>query len=493
MQGKMQRAYWRSSYRRSIVGPLFLIGIGVVALLLTMHAINGTIFWQWYGRWWPLILIAAGLVMAVESLLFHRNVSARIRIGGGAILLGILLAIVGIVAAHNDINWTAVGQHIQWGDNVNLAQMFGEKHQSTEQLVHPLVAGTTVILQNPHGDVTVANGTDDAMHLTLDKTVYSNSDSDADRKMHAFEPLITSSGSVVTVHIPSSDSQTADLKITLPATIAVEIHANHGDVTVNGRQAAVAVNSTWGDVQLDSIQGPVHTTMRKGDFSANNLMQGLNLAGRMDNATATQIAGPVTMDGDFFGDVRLERLNGPAHFHSSRTDMEFARLDGSISLDSGDLTLENATGPVVLTTHAKDIEIHKITGPLTVHNSDGSIEVTAASPIGSMNIENRNGSVQVSLPSDAKFSVEATAVDGEVHTDFNLSTENENQHSIVSGSVGGGGPLLHLTAEKGDISLNKIGAGETQHASANDASASPSPMPRHVRPPAQKTGPSSQE
>ena len=49
------------------------------------------------------------------------------------------------------------------------------------------------------------------MHVTLDKTVYSNSDSEARREMEELEPLITSSGNVVTVHMPSERRQVADM------------------------------------------------------------------------------------------------------------------------------------------------------------------------------------------------------------------------------------------------------------------------------------------
>jgi len=44
----------------SVVGPVILIGVGVVALLVLTGHIAGGEFWAWYGRWWPLLLICAG-------------------------------------------------------------------------------------------------------------------------------------------------------------------------------------------------------------------------------------------------------------------------------------------------------------------------------------------------------------------------------------------------------------------------------------------------
>ncbi len=457
MQREAYRAQFRSYSRGSLVGPLLLLGIGIVALLITTHHIDAAGFWHWYGRWWPLILIAAGVVLGLESLAFSNY--SRIRLGGGVVLLAIVLACLGIAAAHKNINWSAIGDQLDMGNgNINLAQIFGDKHEATEQVEHALPANGTLIIQNPHGNVTIASGSgtgDGQMHLALDKFVYSSSDSDAKRKLQALEPLITSNGGVITVHMPTSDRQTADMNITVPATTALQVRAGHGDVTIHDRQAAVDVTAEHGDIRLTGIAATVHAVMHDGDFSASNIKGDLNLSGRMDDVTLSQVTGATALDGDFFGDVRLEKLQGRVHLHSSRTDIQTAQLAGTVSLDSDNLTVENATGPVVVATEAKDIAVRRITGEVRVHNANGDVVVSTLNPVGAMNIENRNGSVQLTLPADAKFSVQATAVDGEVHSDFPLTTSNVNDHSTASGAVGGGGPLVHITAEKGDITLHR--------------------------------------
>jgi hypothetical protein len=50
----------------SVVGPILLIGVGVVALLVVTGRIAGGDFWTWYGKWWPLLLIGAGLALLGE-------------------------------------------------------------------------------------------------------------------------------------------------------------------------------------------------------------------------------------------------------------------------------------------------------------------------------------------------------------------------------------------------------------------------------------------
>lgn len=463
MQAKMQRAAYRASLRNysrgSLVGPLLLIVIGVVALLLTMHRIDSAYFWRWYGHYWPLVLIGAGVVLALESLAFSRY--SRIRLGGGVVLLGIILAFIGVAAAHHhDINWTAVGDQLDInGNNLDLAQVFGDKHEASEQIDHPLPANATVVIQNPRGDVTIsaASGTAavNQMQLALDKSVYSDSDSKADARLRALEPLITSAGNVVTVNMPSNDRQVADMTITLPADAAVQVRSDHGNVTVTGRNAPVTATANNGDIQLSSIVGAVNATMHQGDFSASGVQGDLTVTGRMNDVSLSQVKGASSLQGDFFGTVHLENLNGPVHYHSSRTDIQLAQLAGSLSLDDGDMTLDNVTGPISIATRDMEIQLRRVSGAVQVHNSNGGIDVSALAPIAAMSIENKNGSVRVAVPANAKFSVDATAVNGEVHTAFNLSTHNTDNHSIVSGSVDGGGPLIHITADSGDITLHK--------------------------------------
>src|SRR5487761_1279322 len=69
-QWRAQRYQWkaqRQALRRgSILGPLLLIGIGVVVLLIHTGKLPPFLLWEWYGRHWPLLLVAAGVVLLLE-------------------------------------------------------------------------------------------------------------------------------------------------------------------------------------------------------------------------------------------------------------------------------------------------------------------------------------------------------------------------------------------------------------------------------------------
>ena len=67
--------------------------------------------------------------------------------------------------------------------------------------------------------------------------------------------------------------------------------------------------------------------------------------GRTNEIAVEDVEGAVHLNGEFQESVRLVRVSKTVSFHSSRTDMEFARLDGRLDLDSGDLRADTLFGP----------------------------------------------------------------------------------------------------------------------------------------------------
>ena len=63
---RAQRYYRRSLRRPSMLGPLVLIVVGVIALLVETNQLNAVHLWDWYIRWWPLLLIGVGLLSLGE-------------------------------------------------------------------------------------------------------------------------------------------------------------------------------------------------------------------------------------------------------------------------------------------------------------------------------------------------------------------------------------------------------------------------------------------
>ncbi len=153
--------------------------------------------------------------------------------------------------------------------------------------------------------------------------------------------------------------------------------------------------------------------------------------------------------------VRLIRISKTVSFRSSRTDMEFSRLDGRLDLDSGDLRADSLTGPMRLTTRSKDIALEGLSGDLRLEDSNGTVEVGLHKP-GNIQIDNRKGDVQVSIPPNTAIKVEARTREGEIQSDFDeIKVDNRDKEASASGSIGTNGPKLVMNCDKGTIEIRK--------------------------------------
>ena len=463
----MYRAQMRGLRRSSIVGPLLVIAVGVVFLLMQIGRIPPGVLWSWYGRWWPLLLIGIGVIRLAEWAVDQaalRNadpVAMRPRrvLGGGVIFLLVVLASTGLV-------FSAVRNHgdVMFGHGFsinqdNLDEFLGDKHESDQTLAQACPENASVSIENPRGDVSVSGTSDDGqIHISAHKEIFTRSDSEAESKARQLSPRIDANGSSLSVMMPPMEGGRADLTVTLPASAALTVNANRGDVRLRSFKAAVAVTANHGDVDLVGISGPVSGHINNGDssFTAHAVTGSISIEGRGKDLTLSDMSGPVAMSGEFFGTTHLEHIRGPIRFHTSRTDFQLARLDGEVEISpNADLSADQVAGPVTLNTRNRNITLERVSGDLAVTNHNGSVDLTMAPPVGNVTVENRNGSVNVTMPNDAGFVVQADTQNGDLENEFSLPNGGGENHPSVSGTVNKGGPLLRVSTSQGDISLKK--------------------------------------
>ena len=344
MQQDLARAQ-RSAYRQqlrgrsrgSIVGPLLVLAVGVVFLLVQLGRLSLPRAADWYGRWWPLLLVGVGALLLAEWGLdqIRESTGPRRSIGSGIIFLLVLLAVSGIAVnagGRSGRGLLAEGLHL---DPDNLGEFLGDKHESDQSSVEPLAPGGALWVVNPRGDVTIAGTSDDGqVHLQLHREIYSRSDQEASNKAQQLVPSVTHTGSGLSISLPVVDGGRADLTLTVPAAAAQTLTVDHGDVHVSSMKAPLTVLANHGDVDLSAITGPItaHINNSESSFSAHSVTGAVTLAGRGHDVTLSDIHGAVTLGGDFFGTTHLERIEGAVTFRTTRTDLQLARVVGEVEI-----------------------------------------------------------------------------------------------------------------------------------------------------------------
>lgn len=460
---KAQRYAWKASYGGtyvprvpSIVGPIILVAIGIIGLLIYSGRIEPTQFWSWYGHWWPLLLIVAGLALLGEWALDLRRATPVHRSGGFVGGL-IFLAILGLGAAGWSSWWGPM--RASWGDNGdNFFNMFGlPEHDQDQQALNANVPSNAVIqIENPRGDVSVTAGDGNQVQVQAHLVAYANSDDSARKIFDAEQSHVTVSGTTALIKSDSNDSGRVNMAITVPKGAQVNVNAGRGDVTVAGLGSGVNIVSAHGDVHLSSLQGSVQVRFPgdKHDFSAHDIQGDVTASGNCNDLTLSEIKGKVVLDGEIFGDVHFESLSGPVHLHTSITEVELASLPGDMTLDSDDLRVTEAHGQVRVTTHAKDVDLSQIYGDVYVNNNHGQISIE---PAGSYNLQatNGKGDIEVTLPPDASATVDARTRNGDIVSDYPIPSLGDDESKTAKWTVGSGKTNIALTTDVGDVRVKK--------------------------------------
>lgn len=446
---------------RSLFGPIVLIAIGVVFTLRNFGYLRSATIVHWFGLYWPVLIIVWGLFKLLDHYRAQRAGYPTRGIGSGGVVLLIFLILCGLaISGSEKVNWGQLSDEIDLGDEVTL---FGNTYTYTADLDQAIPAGvTTLRVVSERGDVTVSPSDQDHIKVTVRKSIGASNEADARQYDSQTRPQISVSGDTLLLNantVGAGDKPVkSNLEISVPRKLALDIATKRGDVTVRQRQGDVKASTTRGDVTAEDITGFVALTVRRGSVTATKITGDLSVDGRIDNTTVSEVGGSVRFNGDFFGDMNLSRIAKTVSFKSARTDLEFAGLKGEMLMQSGDLRATGPVGPLRVATRAKDIHLEDVTGDVRIDDSNAEVEIHAGkTPLGNIQVDNRRGRIALTVPDRAGFQLDARANHGEVQSDFDIKIESSGHDSRGSGSVGGGGPSVRLSTDRGDIEIRKAG------------------------------------
>jgi len=440
----------------SIVGPLILIGIGIVAFLIVTGHIAAEGFWTWYAHWWPLLLIGAGLALLAEWAI-DATLKVPVRRGGSFVGILVLLAIIGLGAAGWD-NWWGPFRANFGDQSDDFFNAFGRPERDFDQQVlnAAIPANGSIQIQNPRGDVSITAGDGPNVEVQSHEVAYANSDSDAKKIWDSEAAHLTVSGNAVVVKSESNNSGRLNLTITVPKSAKVSVDAGHGDITAAGLGAGINLTASHGDVHLSSIAGSVQVHFPSGhhDFSAHQVDGDLTSDGDINDLTLSEIKGKITQNGEILGDVHIENSGGPIHLHTSVTDLQVGALPGDLTLNSDDLRITEAKGPVRVTTHSKDLDLSQIYGDSYAEDRDGRISIEPAGNYG-VEAKDSKGDVELTLPPNASATVNARTHNGDIVSDYNMPSLEDSENKSATFQIGSGGNRIVLTTDNGDIRVKK--------------------------------------
>jgi len=447
---------------RSMAGPFVLIVLGIVFLLGTMGVLSRARMWHLSANYWPVLLIVWGVIKLIEYQRAQREGTRASGIGAGGIFLVIMIVVCGLIANQLDrVNWSGLKDEINIDDS-DFSNIFGQTYNFNDQLEQTFPSDASLKVIDVHGAVSVHPSDDNKITVVVRKRIGADNEQDADKYNSQTKPTITAIGGLVTLNAMAEAAGDhpveTDLDISLPRKVPVSITSRRGDVTVSGRSGNLDISSQHADTSVEDVTGNVKVSQEKGSVKVQQVTGDVHVEGRLNEVSVADIRGSAQLDGEFQESVKLERITKTVTFKSSRTDMEFSGIAGSLDLDSDDLHAAQITGPLHLTTRSKNIRLDDVSGDVRLQDDNGTVEVGMRA-LGNIQIDNRNGDVQLSVPDKAGFRLDARVRDGEIQSDFpELKVNNDEHESKANGSVGNGGAHIIVNNEHDGFEIRRAPA-----------------------------------
>jgi hypothetical protein len=443
--------------RRSIFSGLLLILLG--ALFLVARFNPDFHLWHVFWRFSPLLLILWGVAKLIDNFAAQRSGQLRPPLlnGGEAALLVLIVFVLGGMAIYSKIREKNPDL------SIDMSMFNQESSQSHELPAKSIPAGSHVTIETSRGNVNVHAGDGTELRVNASETAHASNESTAEHIVKDVQIAIDKTPDGYLVHPINQDvahaSISVDFEVTVPKSSTVTIHTGHGDVNVADVVGALTVSSVQGDIEIHDCGSDVSAALTKGDVRITNAKGNVHVTGKGNEVEVTGVAGDATVNGEFFGPIRVRDVGKTTHYQSQKADLVLVHLTGLLELDSRSVEISDVGGLANLATQNKDIEVENVAGKLNIADTNGSVKVGYAQPPKeNISIANDSGEVDLTLPSESTFEISAISKSGEVQSDFDnpsLVSSSDNGTGKLVGKVGASGPKINIVTSYGTININK--------------------------------------
>lgn len=302
----------------------------------------------------------------------------------------------------------------------------------------------------------------------------------------------------------SSAGLEADLDLTVPPGVRLDVRSDSGDVEGEGPFGSSKVHSAFGSVQIRDVDGDVEAASSSGDVTVGGTKGKKVVAkssfGRVQLADceSSEIevrssSGDVKLENvhgerlrveSSFGKVEIRRAGGELEAELSSGDVSLKDWSGkraSISTKYGSATAEHTSGALEAKSSSGEVDVRDHEGSLAAHSSYGEVRVEGVFPAleadsssgdvvvhaktgsridSGWKIASSYGSVKLVVPDGFGCHLDAKTSYGEVSVgvpiELDAGMRKKSSHS-ARGNLNGGGGSVVLRCQGGDVKVESGG------------------------------------
>jgi DUF4097 and DUF4098 domain-containing protein YvlB len=447
-------APYRPERPRSFFGPILLVAIGIVLLLGTTGRIHWPSIVWWFAHYWPVILILWGIARLAEYILAKQRGYPPARLGAGSIVFLVFFILFGITATQlSGVDWG----HFRGMINDSDMDFFGNGYDFTDNFAAEVPEATQFKILGNHADIHITPSEDSQAHFIVHKTLHGDSEDAAKHMNETTRPKFQQQGTLWVLDMTGGDFDKGrfNLDLQLPRNPAVSVSTHNGDVSINGRRGPVDASSDHGNITAEEITGSAAVHLKHGNLTISKVSGDVTVDGTISDSNFSDVGGLVTLNGTYWGTMQMSHISKPVHFVSTRTDLQFTRLDGDFTMEPDELRASGIVGPFRLVTRSKGVHLEDVSGDVHIDDRNASVEVSSKGAPGNTDISNIHGEIDLSFPANAGFQLDAQSIGGEIQSEFNLNVNNQGNTATARGTVGKGGSDVRVKADHGTIQIKK--------------------------------------
>lgn len=460
---------------------LVLISVGI---LLVLHNYGHLELQGFFKRWWPLLIIFWGLMK-----LYKRTAGQRFGGGAGGITAGEVFLVIGMlvllgIVVGVDYTKERFGSTIKElsGDNYGFDLDVGPK---------PIPGNAHVLVRVNQGDITVRASDEAQIRVSGKKNARSWDEKEGERLAKPVNVEIVQNGDRYEVrplgYNQSDERISLDLEVSVPKKSPLVVKTEKGDVAISDFASDVSVTDHEGDVEVRGTNGDVSVEMKKGDVKVLDTKGDVKVSGKGGEIEVNDTTGSLTVEGDFYGPVRADKVLKGVRMVSARTDLTVSALTGHLEAGTGNLDLIDAPGNINLRTRDTEVNVENPGGKVGIEDRNANVSVRfTTAPKEDVQITNSSSGILVTIPGSSSFEIDANCRNCDIDSEFpGLGpVKAPSGDASLTGKFGSGkGPKITLKTSYGNIELKRTAIFAPPKPPAPPAVPAP-PIPQVPIPPA---------
>ena len=330
--------------------------------------------WTFIGRYWPLLLILAGLAKTIE----HFTGGSAKLFGWGEVFLVTLIIIFGLAIHKAAPFLDSIPTLIDWDKGqISIRSLFKEPFQIQEEKDISLKAGGLLSVQNGRGNVTIVPVADGQFKIRLNKQVYSETEAEAKKLAEQVQPVVSQEEGRTRITVEQVEDTRSHLEILVPSQCTLQVESNHGDISAEGLEGTNhSFRTSNGRISLSRISGGVTASNQNGKIQVENMTGTTGLSSTHGAIEARNISGDLTVS-TAYASVDIFDIKGNVAVTNSHNSVSVIKTTGKVEViaPQSKVTIEDVQGPVRAEADQREMRITRVASSVDLRQKNGSTSV----------------------------------------------------------------------------------------------------------------------